>query len=90
MNSGKLRSKLLFHILTYLYFSDINKPPVFLNPSQTVTVLEGISIGSSILQPILTDDDVSDTHTFYASYSPPEGVVYFRVDATSKIYIFLC
>ncbi|CAG2252803.1 FAT4 [Mytilus edulis] len=65
--------------------TDINKPPVFLNPSQAVTVLEGISIGSSILQPILTDDDVSDTHTFYASYSPPEGVVYFRVDATTGL-----
>ncbi|XP_063416621.1 protocadherin Fat 4-like [Mytilus trossulus] len=65
--------------------TDINKPPVFLNPSQTVTVLEGISIGSSILQPILTDDDVSDSHTFYASYLPPEGVIYFRVNATTGL-----
>ncbi|CAG2228522.1 unnamed protein product [Mytilus edulis] len=65
--------------------TDINKPPVFLNPSQTVIVLEGINIGTSILQPILTDDDVSDTHTFYASYSPPEGVIYFRVNATTGL-----
>ncbi|VDI29019.1 Hypothetical predicted protein [Mytilus galloprovincialis] len=65
--------------------TDINKPPSFLNPSQTVTVLEGIIIGSSILQPILTDDDVSDTHTFYASYSPPEGVIYFRVNSTTGL-----
>ncbi|CAC5398928.1 unnamed protein product [Mytilus coruscus] len=65
--------------------SDINKPPSFLNPSQTVIVLEGINIGSSILQPILTDEDISDTHTYFASYSPPEGGIYFKVNATTGL-----
>ncbi|XP_076080884.1 cadherin EGF LAG seven-pass G-type receptor 2-like [Mytilus galloprovincialis] len=64
---------------------DINHPPKFLNPIQTEVVLEGISIGSSIFQPSITDEDLSDVHTFLVSYSPPEGAVYFGVDMSSGL-----
>lgn len=77
--------------MLYLYFctfSDINHPPKFLNPIQTEVVLEGISIGSSIFQPSITDEDLSDVHTFLVSYSPPEGAVYFGVDTSSKSHDF--
>ncbi|XP_076076457.1 protocadherin Fat 1-like [Mytilus galloprovincialis] len=65
--------------------TEINSPPEFLTPSHTVTILEGINIGSTIFQPVLTDADVSDVHTFSVSYSPPEGAVYFQVDSSSGI-----
>ncbi|XP_052091684.1 cadherin-11-like [Mytilus californianus] len=65
--------------------TEINSPPEFLTPSHNVNILEGINIGSTIFQPVLTDADVSDVHTFSVSYSPPEGAVYFQVDSSSGL-----
>ncbi|CAC5398927.1 unnamed protein product [Mytilus coruscus] len=65
--------------------TEINSPPEFLTPSHNVNILEGINIGSTVFQPVLTDADVSDVHTFSVSYSPPEGAVYFQVDSSSGL-----
>ncbi|XP_076105949.1 cadherin-7-like [Mytilus galloprovincialis] len=63
----------------------INYPPHFQVPAQTLTVLENINTGSSIFQPTITDEDLSDVHTFSVVYSPPDGAVYFGVDKSTGL-----
>ncbi|VDI04803.1 Hypothetical predicted protein [Mytilus galloprovincialis] len=63
----------------------INFPPHFQVPAQTLTVLENINSGSSIFQPTITDEDLSDVHTFSVVYSPPDGAVYFGVDKSTGL-----
>ncbi|CAG2207431.1 FAT4 [Mytilus edulis] len=63
----------------------INFPPHFQVPAQTLTVLENINTGSAIFQPTITDEDLSDVHTFSVVYSPPDGAVYFGVDKSTGL-----
>ncbi|CAC5396996.1 FAT4 [Mytilus coruscus] len=72
--SVRITGKLLDHC--QLRIAGINFPPHFQVPSQTLTVLENINSGSSIFQPTITDEDLSDVHTFSVVYYPPDGAVY--------------
>ncbi|VDI50206.1 Hypothetical predicted protein, partial [Mytilus galloprovincialis] len=65
--------------------TDVNSPPHFQVPAQILTVLENISSGSPIFQPTITDEDLSDVHTFSVVYSPPDGAVYFGVDKSTGL-----
>ena len=73
----------VFHI-----FSDINAPPLIKNLPQTVSVLEGMTIGSSVYQLQVDDKDLTDSHLFFVSYSPSEGAVYFDVNKTSMLLLY--
>ena len=53
-----------------------------------MSVLEGVTIGSSVFQPKVDDKDITDSHTFSVSYSPPEGTIYLDVSKTGKFYYF--
>jgi hypothetical protein len=70
------------------FFSDINSPPLFKNLPQTVSVLEGMTIGSTVYQLQVDDKDLTDSHLFFVSYSPSEGAVYFDVNKTSMLLLY--
>ena len=74
--------------MCYNFFSDINSPPLFKNLPQTVSVLEGVTIGSSVYQLQVDDKNLMDSHLFFASYSPSEGAVYFDVNKNSMFLLY--
>ncbi|CAC5377748.1 FAT4 [Mytilus coruscus] len=64
--------------------TDVNSIPTLINLPTTINVLEGISVGTSIFQPIIQDMDSSDIHILSVSYIPQDGDIYFHVNDTSR------
>jgi hypothetical protein len=71
-----------------LSFSDINSVPLFKNLPQTVSIIEGVSTGSTVFQPQVDDKDLSNSHIFSVVYSPPEGVTAWFVGEGDKLLIY--
>jgi hypothetical protein len=72
------------HFCVSVFLSDINSASLLKNLPQTVSVLGGVTIGSSVFQPNVDDKDISDSHAFSLSYSPPEDIIYLDVSKTGK------
>ena len=73
-------------LFVLLFFTDIISAPAFRNVPQTVTILEGSSIGTSVFQPMIYDPEPTDSRTYMytVSFDPPEGAIYFQVNQTCK------
>ncbi|XP_052063136.1 cadherin-23-like [Mytilus californianus] len=64
--------------------TDVNSIPTLVNLPTTINVLEGISVGTTIFQPMIQDMDSSDIHILSVSYIPQDGDIYFHVNDTSR------
>ncbi|CAG2228748.1 unnamed protein product [Mytilus edulis] len=64
--------------------TDVNCIPTIVNLPSTINVLEGITVGTTIFQPLIQDLDSSDVHILSVSYIPEDGDIYFHVNDTSR------
>lgn len=70
------------------YVLGINTAPTITNLplSSALSVPENGGLSASVYQVSVTDVDVGQTHTFYASYSPSTGSSLFSINPTSKLF----
>lgn len=70
------------------YVLGINTAPTITNLplSSALSVPENGGLSASVYQVSVTDVDVGQTHTFYASYSPSTGSSLFSMNPTSKLF----
>lgn len=92
----RFHSKLLFRSIVYLngiyfhifcFIEDINDIPVISNlgvTSLTQTIDENSGVAAAVYDVDFTDDNIVDTHTFSATYSPTTCQDMYTIDTNSK------
>ncbi|XP_033727801.1 protocadherin Fat 4-like [Pecten maximus] len=69
--------------LTFI-FTGINSQPTLDNLPRTLNIPESLAIGAEVVTILMTDPDVTDSHSYVFSYNPASAASVFNFDASSR------
>ncbi|XP_060063797.1 cadherin-23-like [Ylistrum balloti] len=69
--------------LTFI-FTGLNSQPTLDNLPRTLNIPESLPIGAEVFTLVMTDPDVTDTHSYIFSYNPASATSAFAFDTSSR------